>query len=89
MNDLSGSSFFPTETGRVDSVERVSLRAGASYFDLKLQNEGVFINVTLYNNTISIVNGPRNFKPWSNDSQMIILQVFWTSPDACSLALGA
>ncbi|GFW53377.1 hypothetical protein TNCV_3927561 [Trichonephila clavipes] len=29
MNDLSGSSFFPTETGRIDSVERVSLRAGA------------------------------------------------------------
>ncbi|GFT15705.1 uncharacterized protein TNCV_4986131 [Trichonephila clavipes] len=34
MNDLSGSSFFPTETGRVDSVERVSLRAGASQLDI-------------------------------------------------------
>ncbi|GFW24213.1 hypothetical protein TNCV_1847721 [Trichonephila clavipes] len=30
MNDLSGSSFFPTETGRVDNVELRSLRMGAS-----------------------------------------------------------
>ncbi|GFS56513.1 hypothetical protein TNCV_4303131 [Trichonephila clavipes] len=30
MNDLSGSLFFPTEIDRVDSVERVSPRAGAS-----------------------------------------------------------
>ncbi|GFU34561.1 hypothetical protein TNCV_1992931 [Trichonephila clavipes] len=30
MNDLSGSSFFPTETGRIDNAERRSPRARAS-----------------------------------------------------------
>ncbi|GFW46662.1 hypothetical protein TNCV_1937311 [Trichonephila clavipes] len=30
MNDLSGSSFFPTETGRVDNTELRSPRARAS-----------------------------------------------------------
>ncbi|GFW91147.1 transposable element Tc1 transposase [Trichonephila clavipes] len=47
MNDLSGSSFFPTETGRVDNVELMSLRAGASQlvtlllaFLMRLDNGG-------------------------------------------------
>ncbi|GFV34250.1 hypothetical protein TNCV_991711 [Trichonephila clavipes] len=41
MNELSDPSFFPTETGRVDNVERESPRAGASDV-LRVYSDGIW-----------------------------------------------
>ncbi|GFU85862.1 hypothetical protein TNCV_2036931 [Trichonephila clavipes] len=66
MNDLSGSSFFPKETSRIDSAERVSPKAGGftTFFStstgLKLENKPNQSNPDPNDRILSFPVGDRN-----------------------------
>ncbi|GFU88592.1 hypothetical protein TNCV_4442691 [Trichonephila clavipes] len=75
MNDLSGSSIFPTETGLVDSVERESPRAGTSqaikgWLDLKLLH---WYESPVSDNAVTYVGAPVACRPHIIDTVVATL----------------